>query len=328
MRRAWLLVGSLVTVVACAKDAPTAPAPAPRHEPGPPVPAIDFVPKEAGFVMVADWSRLQETPLVTHLYTMQGMSVVDLQMEFDRLCGVYLIDTVKTVVAAAGGTLPDNFGVFLLQGKWEQAKMEECLTRAIAKKHLDDRVRGEGRGDATVFSFATRVPLKAAWYRDVAVLAPAADGGQRFFDIYDRRSSLRDNAAVTSLLDRTDRGAPLYAAWVLQDSDEVKGLLGGLAGGKEKVIGIFASFDLTHALKVRAGVRVAAAADAAVLLRHLQKQLDAAKKNDVAGELLRGATLSTEGVDVIGTLALDEEQTNRLPDLLEELIQRYVGADE
>jgi serine/threonine protein kinase len=216
---------------------------------------------------------------------------------FNAACGFDVLASIDGVVIGAGNDKDVQLDL-TVRGRFSRAQVETCVGNLFA----DD-----GAGPVTRHGPLSRLvsdkrTIWMAWPDDHTVFLTTRTGVDEAW--MKRRlghaGSAREVEALTSLFAEVDTGAALWLVAAPPTPGESP------LPGTKPPRALYGSILLTSELKVHAGLRYDAPADAEEMARALAKQLEGFRREPLAAMWLKDAGFGVRGADAVFTAAMDD----------------------
>jgi hypothetical protein len=271
--------------------------------------SLDVLPKETAFLGGVTWSKLKNNKWLKN--AMQRMPPDSRQM-LDNLkstCNIDLINDIDSVVIAAGADVQESQThlAFLVKGNFTKDKVADC----VAKAPGGQKITVTEDGKLTTYTQEGKQPVTLAWVgKDTFLTTPSAMEGDKSYlsDLLKQKSTLKDNAAVTDLLNRCDTTASLWGAGLAVGP--VAAAATQLPPEAGKLQGVWLTVQLDSGLQLYLGARLDK--NAKDLADRTNRELEEARKKPQAAEFLKNVDVKADGNDLLVKAALTDEQLQKL----------------
>ena len=259
--------------------------------------ALALHPRDTIALVGLSVSALRDSKVVTAALADQKEGEVGKYLAmFNAACGFDLLASVDGVLLGAANDKDIQLDV-TVRGRFTRAQVEACanalfadddgqVTRkgAVSKLVSDKRTVWLGWPDDHTVFLTTRAAADEAWVK--ARLRHA--------------DTVREVSAITSLLSAVDTGAALWIVAEPPNPGEAP------LPGTKPPRALYGSLLLTSQLKLHAGLRYDAPADAEQMARALATQLESFRREPLAQMWLKDAGVGVRGADAVFTASMDD----------------------
>jgi hypothetical protein len=160
---------------------------------------LSYMPKDSTVVVGIAWSKATSSALFKKYQDKLLANAGDEMKEMKEKCGIDMIADMGNIVVAVGDFKnPDN-AVIGVKGKFDQKKIEECVTKMGGK--VEGSVYTDDKGDAMNAFWASSDTVLISKGLTADKIKASAAGG-----------SVKDNKDIMALIAKVDSGATLWVA--------------------------------------------------------------------------------------------------------------------
>jgi hypothetical protein len=215
---------------------------------------------------------------------------------FNAACGFDVLGSIDGVLLGAANDKEVQLDVSV-RGRFTRAQVEACVSSLFA----DEDAGPITRKGALSRLVSDKQTVWMGWPDEHTVFITTRKGiGEDWMKKRLRRAdTVRKTQALTALLDEVDTGAALWAVAAPPEPGESP------LPGTKAPRAMYGSLLVASDLKVHAGLRYDAQADAEQMARALSSRLDGFKREPLAAMWLKDAGFGVRGNDTVFTASMD-----------------------
>lgn len=256
---------------------------------------LSYLPKDSSAVVGVGWSKATKSELFKKYQDKVLAKAGDELAEMKEKCGIDMIADMSNIVVAVGANPQDEDAIVAgIKGKFDQKKIEECVTKM------------GGKVEGTVYTDDKGEPLNAFWASsDTVILSKGLTADE--IKALVSGGSVKDNKDLMELIGKVDSGAAFWLAGMVPA--ELAGQMGPM--GTPPKAG-YLSLNVTSGIDAKVGLLFNSEDEAKGLSTMIDMGINMGKQQPGMKEILDGVSSSQSGNTITIKAKVSGEQLTKL----------------
>jgi hypothetical protein len=256
---------------------------------------LSYMPKDSSIVVGLSWSKATGSELFKKFQDKILADAKDELAEMKEKCGIDMVADMSNVVVAVGKNMqnPDD-AVIGIKGKFDQKKIEECVTKMGGK--VEGTVYTDDKGEAMNAFWASSDTVLISKGLTADKIKASASG-----------ASVKDNKELMELIGKVDSGATLWVAGTIPP--EAAGMMGPMGTPPKSA---YLSLNVTSGLDAKVGMIFNSEDDAKGLSTMIEMGLNMGKQQPGMKEILDNVSSKQSGANITINAKITGEQLTKL----------------
>jgi hypothetical protein len=256
---------------------------------------LSYMPKDSSMVVGLAWSKATKSELFKKF---QDKILAEAKEDIDKMkdkCGIDMIADMSNIVVAVGKNMqnPDD-AVIGVKGKFDQKKIEECVTKMGGK--VEGTVYTDENGEAMNAFWASKDTVLISKGLTADKIKASASG-----------ASVKDNKDLMELIGKVDSSATLWVAGTVPP--EAAGMMGPMGTPPKSA---YLSLNVTSGLSAKVGMIFNSEDEAKGLSTMISAGINMGKQQPGMKEILENVSSEQSGANITIKAKISGEQLTQL----------------